>query len=424
MPNRLNIKITCDVESLKIAHTAKDDLSFRRFLDIIAFVKIQCGGKSWPTESKIRVECEIDDTMFDHTVTDTQSFDRLFPLIDFIKSQHFNDSYSVFNIHTPVFIQRGECAGKFGIIANVYHEFFDQSDYDLTSLCLQVGDLTIWTAAENVVIADRLKIAQEQDGEFHGYPQDPPIEIKITKRSVDDPNYHVQVTDHKELWAAGTSEISAIGDLIAARPEYFGIQITRPDLENPPVTVEEIPVVSVDPLSEIDSIIECQSGIIKLPPAEPDPIENNAYADLIGRSVQLIPTGKEPKTEKYLLDKTLVIKNVINNEFALQFNDEAIVWRVRQGFIIVPDALGKEYDRIKNQKDIHEQEIKPMTKVFFKVNQYVKPKEGHIPSLAGIGKVKRVNMMSGDILVEFSNGMDWVPGTNYEITDPPEGSGS
>ncbi len=564
MPSRLNIKITCDVESLKITHSAKEDLSFRRFLDIVAFIKTQCEGKSWAPESSILLECEIDDTQLVHTVNDLQSFDRLFPLIGFIKSQYFNNSYSMFNIHTPVFIKQGECAGKFGIIENVYHEFVERSDYELTSLCLQVGDKTIWTPADNVVVADRLMITEQPNGELLGISPEPPIEIKITRRLTDNNDYYVDVAGQKGIWAAGSSEATAIGDLILSHYEYFGLQITRENLEKTETPEDRI-LFSVDKaIEKVDTIVtelnsysmaskNTVANEIETTPAEPDPAGQNG---LIGRSVELLPTGKPTKMMKNLIGKTLVIKNVINDEFAVQYKDEAVLWCDRRLFKILPESgeapqsvalpfppqprtqiaentpqepqddplkenetdwpdeqlevimkcndakeaitayrkafpdsnrsyqsiqitytLGKKKEKLialakvpeeewpadqneflkqcfkredvlkayrekfpdstrkdypilqqwailtRNMKERIDQERQPMQRTMFSKDQYVKPKEGYMPILPGKGKVKRVNLKSGDILVEFSNGMEWVKGSNYELVEiQPDGS--
>jgi hypothetical protein len=53
-------------------------------------------------------------------------------------------------------------------------------------------------------------------------------EIVITKREHD---YHAQIKDHPELWAAGKNYYEVTGNLVLTHKEKFGIVVTYPDGE-------------------------------------------------------------------------------------------------------------------------------------------------------------------------------------------------
>ncbi|MCJ7698346.1 MAG: hypothetical protein MUO73_08480, partial [Thermoplasmata archaeon] len=97
-------------------------------------------------------KCEIDDTKIEHTAKDSQSFQQLISIFEFVKKQYFENTYSLFNIHTPVKIKGGEFTGKFGVIVNVFHEFLE--GYENTTLCIQIGETFEWVDAENVELLD------------------------------------------------------------------------------------------------------------------------------------------------------------------------------------------------------------------------------------------------------------------------------
>lgn len=518
MPNYLNIKLDCKLDTFKLTHDAKDDLSFRKFLDIIEFLKKQgLGDTIWDPKSSILFECEIDDTRIVHSVDSGESFGRLLKLIEFIRSQYFDNTYSMFNIHTVVYVNHGEFAGKFGVISNVYHEFVDQADYDIATLCLDIGDKTVWVNAEDVELADKVKVLDPAIKEENSNPIVVPSPAKVTQE-------------------------------------------------------ENIL------LSDIDAIITESSGVIELPPAQ-IPVNNpeeNPASPLIGKLVKLVSTGKESASERGLLGKPLKIMNYVDGDYALQYGNDALIWRSREKFEIegetnppfpmspsqikrdfdishpipLPDQepviMGKfpfpilsepekisqppvqnendtgmnddelavimkcstakeaieahrkafpesdrsyqsiqvnhtlnkkrEKEKERSQKPPEEEWAIEQTdflkqhltrddvlekfrekfpasthkdypilqlwdsftryrrdsgdgeKMFgkklstdFKKDRMVKAKPGVVAVFSGEGKIKRVNLISGDILVDFSNGTEWVKGDNYELIPLPEG---
>jgi hypothetical protein len=54
------------------------------------------------------------------------------------------------------------------------------------------------------------------------------VEIVITKRTGD---YHAQIKDHPELWAAGKDYYHVVGNLVMTHKDKFDVSVTFPNGE-------------------------------------------------------------------------------------------------------------------------------------------------------------------------------------------------
>jgi hypothetical protein len=341
------------------------------------------------------------------------------------------------------------------VVCNVYHEFVTDCGYESATVCLQIGDKIEWIKADAVELADNLTVILP-DNPISTEPEkkcspcipddgndcqlcipvgekepEPCIPCAPTSpecdacpkspRTFDDSNpekilgCHVKLYLRKEKMSKSTQKIyDATYKLVNLVDGQFALQSSENVIlwKSP----EKFYVVDDKGILDEQQTVKKNDFVMKSKPGE----WTEPELELVRNSVDHREAVKAYRQKFPHIRRTY---QDIHTHFFVYRRQQEKEKRVEDA--TESQKLKEDWIKEVVQEPVPEQKVIPV----FKRGDKIRPIPGYITVIPGAGVIKRMNLASGDALIEFSNCMEWVKHKdliNYEpvteAADPQKNS--